>query len=381
MRRNRESLIRQLRLLRTSRFWQMFGVGILLGASIVFIKLSLTEIAGSRSSVTNTNESTLGYHVSEGLGANSKVDLKPMTELESPDGSDMNALDRLNVRVYLTKEKRMEIVPLETYVQGVLAGEMPVDFELEALKAQAIAARTYIVRRLALKDRSGMEVENADVTDTIEHQVYVPLAKLASKWTGEDKKNNLAKLKKAVMETKGLIITYKGEPIQAAFFSTSNGFTENSEDYWEQSLPYLRSVASPWDEVISPRYKETIELNRQDFYRKMGLSGKLAEGKPAIKLLEKTAGNRIKTIAINGQSFSGRDVRERLALASSQFTWLIKNDSVAFTTFGFGHGIGMSQWGANGMAKEGSSAEDIIRHYYTGTKVEQASKLPIQSNS
>ncbi|WP_139990580.1 hypothetical protein, partial [Paenibacillus paridis] len=111
MRRNRESLIRQLRLLRTSRFWQMFGVGILLGASIVFIKLSLTEIAGSRSSVTNTNESTLGYHVSEGLGANSKVDLKPMTELESPDGSDMNALDRLNVRVYLTKEKRMEIVP------------------------------------------------------------------------------------------------------------------------------------------------------------------------------------------------------------------------------------------------------------------------------
>ncbi len=291
------------------------------------------------------------------------------------------SLDKLKVRVYLTKEKRIEEVFLEAYVQGVLAGEMPIDFELEALKAQAIAARTYIIRRIVLKDRSGMETELADVTDTIEHQVYIPRAKLDEEWTGRQGKANRVKLERAVQETRGLVITYEGEPIQAVFFSTSNGFTENSEDYWEQQLPYLRSVASPWDEGISPRYKATIKLTKREFYRKMGLSGKRATDMLTIKATKKTAGNRIDTVTINGEDFSGREVRERLELASSEFSWTIQKDTVAITTFGFGHGVGMSQWGANGMAKESITAEAIVRYYYTGTKVEQVSKLPIPLDS
>lgn len=390
MRRKIKGAARRLRLLGTSRIGSLFGVGVLLGATIFFMQLSLTEIEASRNAVSAKMESGAGNSLAGRIdsGAAIKVqkpetqpNLNPKPVTEQEDAQAVTALDMMSIKVYLTKEKRIETVPLETYVQGVLAGEMPVDFELEALKAQAIAARTYIVRRMALKDRSGMNIEQADVTDTIQHQVYVPLIKLANTWTGAQKKKNLAKLKQAVQETKGLVITYEGEPIQAAFFSTSNGFTENSEDYWQQTLPYLRSVASPWDEEISPRYKETVRLPKREFYLKMGLSGKKAAAKPAIKVTEKSDGNRIKAIKINGETFSGREVRERLGLASSQFSWTIKKDTVIITTFGFGHGIGMSQWGANGMAREGKQAEDIVRYYYTGTKVELASKLPIQLDS
>ncbi|MGM0884001.1 MAG: stage II sporulation protein D [Bacillota bacterium] len=392
MKRKIVRLAGRLRLFGTSRTWSLFGVGVLLGAALVFVRLSLAEIASSRESaeqaILRASASTASREVQETIAAGSGSSLpvqkpaaRPKPVTDPVIAKEAEALDRMSIRIYLTKEKRIETVPLETYVQGVLAGEMPIDFKLEALKAQAIAARTYIVRRIGLKDRSGMKVEQADVTDTIEHQVYIPIAALVRKWTGEEKKENLAKLKQASEETKDLVITYEGEPIQAAFFSTSNGYTENSEDYWAQPLPYLRSVASPWDAYISPRYKETVKLTKREFYFKMGLSGKNAAAKPAIKVTEKTEGNRIKTIKINGETFSGREVRERLDLASSQFTWTIQKDTVTITTFGFGHGVGMSQWGANGMAQEGKKAEDIVRHYYTGTKVEQASKLPIQSDS
>ncbi|RIX51095.1 stage II sporulation protein D [Paenibacillus nanensis] len=287
------------------------------------------------------------------------------------------ALDGEKVRVYLTDKKRIETVPLETYVMGVLAAEMPIDFHLEALKAQAVAARTYIVRRLSSGARSG----EADVLDTVQHQVYFSKDELASRWKGKAKRDNLAKLKQAVEETRGLVMTYEGEPIEAAFFSTSNGYTENSEDYWEQPLPYLRSVASPWDKELSPRYEADQTLKLSSFYRAMGLSGKAAKGKPAIKVTEWTDGKRIKEVEINGKAFSGREVRERLGLASSHFSWKIGKDSITITTYGLGHGVGMSQWGANGMAQDGKTAEEILEHYYTGASLEQASKLPKRTNS
>lgn len=294
---------------------------------------------------------------------------------EKPAASGQSALADVQVRVYLTDTGKVEKVPLETYVMGVLAGEMPIDFELEALKAQAIAARTYIFRRLASGENE-LAGRGADVTDTVKHQVYVSKRELDRRWEGEQKSENLAKLEQAVRETEGLVVTYEGEPIEAAFFSTSNGYTENSEDYWSLSLPYLRSVTSPWDKELSPRYEQETTFKLSKFYRLMGLSGKTASSKPTIKVIEKTEGRRIKTLRINGRTFTGREVRERLGLASSQFSWKIGKGEITFTTYGLGHGVGMSQWGANGMAQEGSKAVDILLHYYTGAKVEQASKLP-----
>ncbi|UVI29931.1 stage II sporulation protein D [Paenibacillus spongiae] len=284
--------------------------------------------------------------------------------------------DRLRVRVYLTDEKKIETMPIELYVRGVLAGEMPLDFELEALKAQAIAARTYIYRRMSSGDRSGLKAVKADVNNTVQHQVYIPLEKLLTRWKGEAKEDNLAILNRAVEETKGQIITYNGEPIQAAFFSTSNGYTENAADYWEIDLPYLHSVASPWDKEISPRYKETVTMKLSTFAGKLNVKKSAV---PSMRVLEKTEGRRIKTVAVGNKTFTGREIREKLGLASSQFSWKIGDGEIAITTYGFGHGVGMSQWGANGMAQSGKSAKQIVEYYYSGAKVEQASKLPMRS--
>ncbi|SEN63007.1 stage II sporulation protein D [Paenibacillus sp. OV219] len=281
----------------------------------------------------------------------------------------LSAYDRLWVNVYVSEDKRVEKMPIELYVRGVLAGEMPIDFELEALKAQAIAARTYIYRRLLAGGASGPSDE-ADVDDTIKNQVYIPLGELIGRWSGKEKEANLKKLNEAVEETKGQIVTYQGDPIEASFFSTSNGYTENASDYWSLDLPYLRSVASPWDKTISPNYRETTTMDLDDFSRKLRVK---ANDVRQMRIMDTTAGHRIKTIRIGRENFSGKEIREKIGLASSQFNWAIIGDQVRITTFGYGHGVGMSQWGANGMAMEGRTASQILTHYYTGTKLEQAS--------
>lgn len=279
------------------------------------------------------------------------------------------------IPVYLTQEKRIERVALEHYVRGVLAAEMPVEFELEALKAQAIAARTYIIRRIAERDFSQVPVQEAWVTDTIVHQAYLTDKQLKGKWGLFEYAANMDKLNRAVNETKGMIITYADKPIVASFFSTSNGYTENSEDYWSEYIPYLRSVPSPWDRSISPKYQETVSMNYSDFLGKLGLSGVTAvsTGNSEIRIIEKTEGNRIKKVTIGGKIFTGREVREKLGINSSQFTWKRDGSKIEFTTFGYGHGVGMSQWGANGMAKEGKNAAEILTYYYKGVSLQQIS--------
>lgn len=278
------------------------------------------------------------------------------------------------VPVYVTKENRIDQVPIEAYVRGVVAAEMPVEFELEALKAQALAARTYIARRLETGDVSQIPAagKGAIVTDTVSHQAYLTREQLAAKWSGSSAEVNMAKLNRAVLETQGQIIAYEGKPINAVFFSTSNGFTENSEDYWGDAVPYLRSVPSPWDKKLSPRYKETVTMPYRSFLSKLGLNGTVTASSvvSGAKAATTTDGGRIAQIRIGGKSFSGRDVREKLGLNSSQFEWKLKGSDVEITTYGYGHGVGMSQWGANGMAKEGKTASDIVRYYYKGVSVE-----------
>lgn len=276
----------------------------------------------------------------------------------------------LLVPVYLTEQKKTVQLPLEEYVRGVLAAEMPVEFELEALKAQAIAARTYYIRRLELSDTSQVpeEAEGAVVTDTEQHQVFITDAALRERWGMLAYAQKIGKLKQAVEETEGIILTYEGEPIEATFFSTSNGFTENSEDYWQAEIPYLRSVASPWDKEVAPEYEREHSLTYAEFYKNLGLPP--ASTAPAMKVAQKSPGGRIVTIDIAGRKFTGRQVREKLGLASTDFRWKAADGHIVFTATGYGHGVGMSQWGANGMAKQGMTAEQILRHYYTGVTLE-----------
>lgn len=287
-----------------------------------------------------------------------------------------------SVSVYLTKTGDIETLPFEQYVTGVLAAEMPADFELEALKAQAIAARTFIVRRLAEGDRSGVPVPGADVVDSVDHQAYLSSKEL-DKWIELGKSDQLAKLRRAVEQTKGIIMTYQGKPITATFFSASGGYTENSEEYWSLKLPYLRSVPSPWDKSVNPSFKETVTIPLSELFNKLGLkesglpaAASLADQAAAPALFQiksYTAGHNVKTIHISGQSFTGRELRERLGLRSAQFAMTLDGDDVKITTYGNGHGVGMSQWGAQGMAKQGYTTTQILKHYYTGISFAQAS--------
>ncbi|MFC9711120.1 stage II sporulation protein D [Paenibacillus sp. NPDC056933] len=284
------------------------------------------------------------------------------------------------VRVYLSATGTTMNLPLEEYVTGVVAAEMPAEFRLEALKAQAIAARTFIVRRLAANDTSGVPSGEADVTDTVSHQVFIPPDQVKADWTRLGKAKEWEKLQQAVRESRDAVMTYQGKAITASFFSTSNGYTENAEDVWGNPVPYLQSVASPWDKKLAPGFEETITMKRSEILQKLNLSASsipvtAQQNGGWMEVMSTTQGHRIKEMRIAGTPFSGPEVRKLLGLRSSQFSWKTDGDEVQITTYGYGHGVGMSQWGANGMAQEGHTATQILKHYYTGISFGQASKM------
>lgn len=283
-----------------------------------------------------------------------------------------------NVRVHLSATGTTMTLPLEEYVVGVVAAEMPAEFRLEALKAQAIAARTFIVRRLAANDTSGVPSGTADVTDTVSHQVFIPPDQVKAEWIRLGKVKEWEKLQQAVRESRDAVMTYQGKAITASFFSTSNGYTENAEDVWGNPVPYLQSVDSPWDKSLAPGYKQTITMKRSEIFQKLNVDSvpvTTQNGGSWMEVLSTTKGHRIKEMQIAGEMFSGPDVRKLLGLRSSQFSWKTIGDQVEITTYGYGHGVGMSQWGANGMAQEGHTATQILKHYYTGISFGQASKM------
>ena len=278
--------------------------------------------------------------------------------------------DGVEVAVYRFSKAKIEDIPLENYLVGVVAAEMPADFKDEALKAQALTARTYIVKQMLSKDHLGLP-KGAIVGDTEIYQVYESEADLRKNW-GMDYNWKREKILNAVRATSGQIITYKGKAITASFFSTSNGYTENSEDYWPNSFPYLRSVASPWDKS-SPKFNNQKILSVRDFEKELGV--KLSGSTTIGKIIERTAGKRVGKVNFNGKILTGRDIRDKLDLKSSDFNWVRKGDNIIITTRGYGHGVGMSQYGANGMAAEGKNYQEIIKYYYKGVAITSADTM------
>jgi stage II sporulation protein D len=290
------------------------------------------------------------------------------TKKENPKKQDEPVIaapdPSIDIAVFRYNADKIETVDLEDYIIGVVASEMPAEFEEEALKAQALTARTYILRQLMYPSDIKLP-EGADVTDTVYHQVYRNYEDYKKLW-GDDYEWKIARVKQAVYATSGEILTYNDEPITASFFSTSNGYTVNSEDYWENSFPYLRSVASPWD-VSSPRFTKTITISKSDFEKKLGIS--LPNGNKIGSIVSRTSGDRIGEVIIGGKSFTGREVRQKLELHSTDFTWQRSGNEITITTKGYGHGVGMSQYGANGMALEGKTYKEIVNYYYQGVKI------------
>ena len=272
--------------------------------------------------------------------------------------------DNINIKYISSKiikvknEETGEIkeIPFEKYIVGVVSGEMPASYELEALKAQAVAARSY-----ALYHMNGKEY---DVTNTTSSQVYLDKTDLKEKWK-EDYEKNIKKIEKAIMETSGEYLTYNGEKVDAMFFAVSTGKTENSEEVFVSKLPYLRSVSSSWDEK-SPVFTDTVVMTLNDFYKNLNLP---YEENIKIEILEKTSTGRIRKLKINENEIKGRDLQTKLKLRSNHFEIIKKENNIIINTKGYGHGVGMSQFGANEMAKEGSDYKKILKHYYEGTEI------------
>lgn len=293
----------------------------------------------------------------------SKEDVKEQASKSGKAKETIAEIDEpsLTVGVERSATNKIENVPLESYVKGVVASEMPVDFEIEALKAQSLAARTYIVNHLLIDGKS----DKPKVTDTVQHQVYKNDEELRALW-GQNYDNNMKKLDQAVASTQGEILTYQKKPITPAFFSTSNGKTENSEDYWENKLPYLRSVKSPWDKS-SPKFSDQEILTSAQFTEALGVSAQAID--PSKMEIHRTDSGRVKELRVANQKFSGREVREKLGLSSSDFEIEQKQNHIVLKTKGYGHGVGMSQYGANGMAKEGKKYQDIVQYYYQDIEI------------
>lgn len=250
-------------------------------------------------------------------------------------------------------------VPFEDYIKGVVSGEMPASFEMEALKAQAVASRSYALYQM----KTGGEY---DVTNTTSNQVYLTDDEIKERWK-EEYAQKINRIKKAIKETKGEYLVYNGEVANAMFFAASSGQTENSEEVFVSSVPYLRSVSSTWDKD-SPVYTDISTFSLEDFYKKLNMP---YSEKLNIEITEKTSTGRTRKIKINEVELNGREVAKLLGLKSNFFEITLDNNIITITTKGYGHGVGLSQYGANGMAKEGYTYKEILKHYYQGTEIEK----------
>ena len=239
------------------------------------------------------------------------------------------------------------------YLIGVVSSEMPASFNLEALKAQSVLARTYALKAKQTEKK---------LTDTVSTQSYIDIDQMKNKW-GNSFNTYYNKIKNAVENTNGEYLSYNGNYIEALYHSTNNGKTESSLDVFGNYYPYLISVSSEYDKNASS-YLRTISMPLDTISNKLGLS---LNNDSVISILSYTDGGNIKEININGNNFSGKKVRELLGLRSADFDISISDNNANITTRGYGHGVGMSQYGANGMANAGYSYKDILSHYYPGT--------------
>lgn len=262
-----------------------------------------------------------------------------------------------NKVVKVNKDSNIYEMNIEEYLIGVVGCEMPALFEEEALKAGTVAARTYLLNKLENN-------ENYIISSTTNDQCYSDENELKEKW-GDNYSNYRSKIEKAVNETKGEYMTYNGEIIKAFYFSTSNGKTENVQNVFGEKLDYLVSVDSNYDKNTT-QFNKTIEITKSDFLKKLNLS----ESKEIkITNITKNETNRIDEITINDHKFKGTEIRALLNLRSTDFEITINEDKIKITTKGYGHGVGMSQYGANELAKIGYNYEEILKHYYTGIEL------------
>ena len=270
----------------------------------------------------------------------------------------------INIEVYSPKTEKDETTPFEEYIKGVVCAEMPALFENEALKAQAVCARTYAFREIQAMGKGIDVVPNpSDIG-----QAFLTKEELKQKW-GEKFDEYYSKVENAVNETRGEIMIYNDEPILAVFHSTSAGRTENSENIWISPLPYLKSVDSKGD-LYAPQYEYNKEISYDDIKNLFvdKYPDIVFDNSPLISqinIYSRSEAGYITSMNVGNIKLSGLEFRNVLGLRSANFTMNDTGKSIVFTTKGYGHGAGMSQYGAQAMAKEGYNYKEILLHYYT----------------
>ena len=277
------------------------------------------------------------------------------------------------IKLLHKSENKVEELPIDEYLYGVVAAEMPAEYELEALKAQAVAARTYTIYKIT--NAKGKH-ENADICDDSTCcQAWISKDDRIKKWQEQNRENNWEKIVTAVNSTAGKIITYNNEPIDAFFHANSGGVTETVSNVWGGTdLPYLKSVETSGEDGYS-QYNSEVKLTKKELLEKLKTEYSDIninfDDNEAIKILDYTESKRVKTVKFGNTEVAGTKVRSVFGLKSTNFSIKIDGDNVIFSVIGYGHGVGMSQTGADSMAKSGSSYDDILKHFYTGVEISQ----------
>lgn len=305
--------------------------------------------------IVNSDVNEVKENVNNSQIINNNVENPVNIEHTNVDNTSTNNTTNSSVPEITVYRSNRSVINLNMtdYLIGVVSSEMPASFNLEALKAQSVLARTY-----ALKAKQ----TGKKLTDTVSTQSYIDIDQMKNKW-GNSFNTYYNKIKNAVENTNGEYLSYNGNYIEALYHSTNNGKTESSFDVFGNYYPYLISVSSEYDKNASS-YLRTISMPLDTISNKLGLS---LNNDSVISILSYTDGGNIKEININGNNFSGKKVRELLGLRSADFDISISDNNANITTRGYGHGVGMSQYGANGMANAGYSYKDILSHYYPGT--------------
>lgn len=276
--------------------------------------------------------------------------------------------ESVTIRVYDHRADKLLLMDLEEYVLGVASGEMPVTYELEALKAQAVATRTYTLYRAA---HGGCHTYDADVcTNSACCQAFSTKARMQERW-GDAFAENYNRLAAAVMETAGEVLTYDGKLCDALYHACSGGHTEDSENVYGSAYPYLRGVESPYED---PMREKDVEIGTDELialvtakYPDCGVTA--GNFRETIRVESTYPSGRVERFRLGGVTLTGKETNKLFSLKTAMFTVTPSEDGLVFHTKGYGHGVGMSQNGANGMAKHGSDYREILQHFYTGVEI------------
>lgn len=309
--------------------------------------------------------------VTRNEGGSDKPDKKEDDKVKEVELKKYNYKEHSTIKLLHKETNEIEELPLDQYLIGVVSAEMPASFEMEALNAQAVVARTYTL--YSISHNQGKH-EGADICDNSACcQAWISKENRLEKWDEENRNEYWNKIVNAVNNTEGKIITYNGEVIDAFFHSNSGGKTEVPVNVWGgTNYPYLQSVQTSGEDAYS-QYNSELTISKNEFISKIKEKHKdfkiNFDEEDSIKILEYTDSERIKTIKVGNINISGVEMRTLMGLKSANFNIVIEGDNIKFTVIGYGHGVGMSQTGADSMAKQGSNYEEIIKHFYTDVEI------------